>query len=102
MFIALAAAAALLPVPEGRGGFPVPLAFVSDPPGAVASVRFRDRAGALVSAECVTPCTLMIAQASPLRLSVAHEGRPMVGATPKWCGVLTRKFCLGVVKARLP
>lgn len=101
----LAAVAALLPAQVGRSGSTmVPLSFVTDPPGAVASVRFLDRANAEQRAECVTPCTLHIAQASPFALTLKLNGVAMWadGPAPKWCGFFTVKLCPAIIHGRLP
>jgi len=94
--IALATAASLLaPLPPGRGGRELaPLQFVSTPPGATASARYRDAKGQEVAASCLTPCTLGIPRGAPFVVEVDRDGAPLAKSRVQWVGGILRPFRL--------
>jgi len=83
--ILAAAAVAAVPLPEGRGGRPTPLAITSDVPGAEALAAFRERDGSLGLARCFAPCTLQIPANSPLVVRVkAPDGTFLKTPELRW------------------
>ena len=78
-------AAALATLPAGRGLPLNPASLdVAAPPGAVASLRYRDHTGAEQAASCAAPCRLRIPQGSPFLLSVELDGQRAALPPIRW------------------